>query len=184
MADVDSQFLRGLFDEEGSLHTAGRTALYRLYGLEGLLYVGISISPLTRVRTHLREQPWASQVIGIRIEYPDDAEAAEREAVWTERPRYNVIFNGQSPPAPPDRAARLRTELALERRRLGELESTVPESSAHLRLIARGIKAKQAKIAKLVENIGNIGNIGNIAKAENTEAAQRRFTDRSKRARS
>ncbi|MFF4362635.1 GIY-YIG nuclease family protein [Streptomyces sp. NPDC001604] len=170
MADVDSQFLRGLFDEEGSLHTAGRTALYRLYGLEGLLYVGISISPLTRVRTHLREQPWASQVVGIRIEYPDDAEAAEREAVWTERPKYNVIFNGETPPAPPDRAARLRTELALERRRLAELESTVPESSAHLRLMARGIEAKQAKIARLVENI------------ENTEAARHHITDPSKQA--
>ena len=178
MADVDSQFLRGLFDEEGSLHTAGRTALYRLYGLEGLLYVGISISPLTRVRTHLREQPWASQVVGIRIEYPADAEAAEREAVWTERPKYNVIFNGQSPPAPPDRAARLRTELALERRRLAEFESTVPESSAHLRLIARGIKAKQAKIAKLVENIENIEK---PEKVENAEVARHHAPNRSRR---
>ncbi|MGW2719166.1 GIY-YIG nuclease family protein [Streptomyces sp. NPDC001492] len=175
MADVDSQFLRGLFDEEGSLHTAGRTALYRLYGLEGLLYVGISISPLTRVRTHLREQPWASEIVGIRIEYPDDAEAAEREAVWTERPKYNVIFNGQNPPAPPDRAARLRAELALERRRLEELESTVPESSAHLRLISRAITAKQAKIAKLAENIGNTD------KAENTEAARHHGPNRTKR---
>ncbi|NUP44902.1 MAG: GIY-YIG nuclease family protein, partial [Streptomyces sp.] len=152
---------------------AGRTALYRLYGLEGLLYVGISISPLTRVRTHLREQPWASEIVGIRIEYPQDAEAAEREAVWTERPKYNVIFNGETPPAPPDRAARVRAELALERRRLAELESTVPESSAHLRLIARGIKAKQVKIAKLVEN---------IEKFEDTEAARHPVTNRIKRA--
>ncbi|MFI7404009.1 GIY-YIG nuclease family protein [Streptomyces sp. NPDC049541] len=177
MADVDSQFLRGLFDEEGSLHTAGRTALYRLYGLEGLLYVGISVSPLTRVRTHLREQPWASEIVGIRIEYPVDAEAAEREAVWTERPRYNVIFNGESPPAPPDRGARLRTELALERRRLEELESTVPESSAHLRLMTRGIKAKQAKIAKLVEDLGNMEQ---TEKVENTVAARHHVTNRGK----
>lgn len=178
MADVDSQFLRGLFDEEGSLHTAGRTALYRLYGLEGLLYVGISISPLTRVRTHLREQPWASQVVGIRIEYPADAEAAEREAVWTERPKYNIIFNGQSPPPRPDRAGRLRTELALERRRLEELESTVPESSAHLRLMARGIKAKQAKIAKLVEDLRNMEK---TEKVENTGAARHHGPNRGNR---
>ncbi|WP_405865459.1 GIY-YIG nuclease family protein [Streptomyces sp. NBC_00005] len=155
MSDVDSQFLRGLFDQEGSLHTGGRTALYRLYGLEGLLYVGISICPLTRVRTHLREQTWGPQVIGIQIDYPDDAEAAEREVVWTERPRYNVIFNGRHPPAPPDRASRLRTELAVEQRRLAEFEAAVPESPTHLRLLARGIKAKRAKIAKLVEGIGN-----------------------------
>ncbi|MEU6356274.1 GIY-YIG nuclease family protein [Streptomyces sp. NPDC047072] len=154
MTGVDAQFLRGLFDEEGSLHTSGRTALYRLYGLEGLLYIGISICPLTRVRTHLREQSWAPLVVGIRIEYPDDAEAAEREAVQDERPRFNVVFNGPHPPPPPDRAARLRAELAAERRRLAELEAAVPESAAHLRLIARGIGAKRAKIARLAEEAG------------------------------
>ncbi|WP_326672056.1 hypothetical protein [Streptomyces canus] len=57
MTDIDTQFLRSLFDEEGSLHTAGRTALYRLHGPEGLLYVGISTCPLTRIRTHLQQQP-------------------------------------------------------------------------------------------------------------------------------
>jgi len=156
MGDVDAQFLRGLFDEEGSLHTGGRTALYRLYGLEGLLYVGISVSPLTRVRTHLREQPWGPSVIGIQIDYPPDAEAAEREAVFTERPRHNVVFNGRNPPPPPDPASRLRTELAVERRRLEEFESAVPESPTHLRLIERGIRSKKAKIAKLVAEIGGL----------------------------
>lgn len=153
MADVDAQFLRGLFDEEGSLHAGGRTALYRLYGLEGLLYVGISVAPLTRVRTHLREQPWRSLVVGIRIDYPEDAEAAEREAVWSEHPKYNVVFNGVRPPPPPDRVARLRNELSLERRRLAEFEAAVPESTTHLRLIARGIEAKRARIAKLLARI-------------------------------
>ena len=153
MGDVDAQFLRGLFDEEGSLYAGGRTALYRLYGLEGLLYVGISVAPLTRVRTHLREQPWGPQVIGIQIHYPDDAEAAEREVVWAEHPRYNVIFNGRLPPRPTDPASRLRTELAVEWRRLREFEAAVPESSTHLRLLARGITARRARIAKLLEQI-------------------------------
>jgi hypothetical protein len=169
MRDVDAQFLRGLFDEEGSLHTAGRTALYRLYGPQGLLYVGISVSPLTRIRTHLRQQPWASQVIGVRIDYPDDPEAAEREAVWTERPLYNVVFNGTTPPPPPDGRTRLRTELATERRRLDDFETTVPESPAHLRLLTRGIAAKKAKIARLRQEIQAI---------EATEAAPRRRTGR------
>lgn len=105
MADVDAQFLRGLFDEEGSLHTAGRTALYRLYGPEGLLYVGITICPLTRIRTHLREQPWGSGVIAVRIDYPEDPEAAERRAVRAEHPRHNVVFNGPVPPPLPDPAS-------------------------------------------------------------------------------
>jgi hypothetical protein len=157
MTHVDSQFLRGLFDEEGSLHAAGRTALYRLYGLEGLLYVGISTCPLTRVRTHLRDQPWGPYVIGIQIDYPPDAEAAERVTVQAERPRYNVVFNGLKPPPPPDRAARRRAELAAERRRLAEFEAAVPESTTHLRLIARGIRAKRARIARLVEEIEDTG---------------------------
>ncbi|MFC8516465.1 GIY-YIG nuclease family protein [Streptomyces sp. NPDC057257] len=150
MTRIDTQFLRALFDEEGSLHTTGRTALYRLYGPEGLLYVGISVSPLTRVRTHLRDQAWASEVIGVRIDYPDDPEAAEREAIWAERPRHNVVFNGSLPPPPPDRVQRLRVQLAHARQQLEGLESAVPESSAHLRLIMRGIDSKRAKIARLV----------------------------------
>jgi len=178
MTDVDSQFLRGLFDEEGSLHTGGRTALYRLHGLEGLLYVGISVCPLTRVRTHLREQPWGPQVIGIQIDYPDDAEAAEREAVWTEQPKHNVIFNGRNPPPPPDPASRLRTELAVERRRLENFEAAVPESPAHLRLIARGIRAKQAKIAKLVKEVDDMKG---AERAEEAEAAQRSVAGRIRR---
>ncbi|WP_405626321.1 GIY-YIG nuclease family protein [Streptomyces sp. NBC_01396] len=153
MGDVDAQFLRGLFDEEGSLYTRGRTALYRLHGVEGLLYVGISVSPLTRVRTHLREQPWGPSVIAIRIDYPDDPEAAEREAVFAERPKYNVVFNGRNPPPPPDPASRLRTELAVERRRLEQFEAAVPVSPTHLRLIERGIRAKRSRIAKLTEEV-------------------------------
>ncbi|EPD66576.1 hypothetical protein [Streptomyces sp. HGB0020] len=156
MGDVDAQFLRGLFDEEGTLYTGGRTALYRLHGPEGLLYVGISVSPLTRVRTHLREQPWGPSVIGIQIDYPEDAEAAEREAVFTERPKYNVVFNGRQPPPPPDPASRLRTELAVERRRLAGFEAAVPQSATHLRLIERGIGSKRARIAKLREEIRRI----------------------------
>jgi hypothetical protein len=154
MTDIDTQFLRSLFDEEGSLHTAGRTALYRLYGIEGLLYVGISTCPLTRIRTHLQQQPWGPRVIGVRIDYPDDAHAAEREAVQAERPLHNVVFNGAVPPPPPDRAARLRAELAVQRRRLQELEAAVPESTTHLRLILRGITAARAKVAKLAREAG------------------------------
>ncbi|WP_327721378.1 GIY-YIG nuclease family protein [Streptomyces sp. NBC_00490] len=157
MADVDARFLRGLFDEEGSLHTAGRTALYRLYGPEGLLYVGITICPLTRIRTHLREQPWRSLVIAIRIDYPDDPEAAERQAVRAEHPQYNVVFNAPAPPPPADPASRLRTRLAVEQRRLVELEDTVPESSTHLRLLTRAITTKRTRIAKLTEDIREAG---------------------------
>ncbi|MET7733389.1 GIY-YIG nuclease family protein [Streptomyces sp. NPDC005402] len=160
MTDIDTQFLRSLFDEEGSLHTAGRTALYRLYGLEGLLYVGISTCPLTRIRTHLQQQSWGRRVIGIQIDYPHDAHAAEREAVHAERPLHNIIFNGEAAPPPPDRAARLRAELAAQQRRLEELQAAVPQSTTHLRLLLRGISAARTKVEKLARD------------AEEAEAAQ------------
>lgn len=156
MNDIDSQFLRGLFDEEGSLHSAGRTALYRLNGLEGLLYVGISTSPLTRIRTHLRQKPWAPCVIAVRIDYPEHAEAAERDAVQAERPLHNVVFNGATPPPPPDPASRVRARLTAQRRRLEEFETAVPESTTHLRLLVRGITAAQAAIAELTEELADI----------------------------
>src|SRR3954467_15253546 len=57
MTDIDTQFLRSLFDKEGSLHTAGRTALYRLHGPQGLLYVGISTCPPTRIPTPPHPHP-------------------------------------------------------------------------------------------------------------------------------
>ncbi|MGX1365349.1 hypothetical protein RKD19_000708 [Streptomyces canus] len=173
MTDIDTQFLRSLFDEEGSLHTAGRTALYRLYGLEGLLYVGISTCPLTRIRTQLQQQPWGSHVIGVRIDYPHDAHAAERDAVHTERPLYNVVFNGETPPPPPNRPARLKAELAAQQRRLEQLRDAVPQSTAHLRLILRGITAAEARIARLA---------GDIQRAEETESARRPPGRRSRRA--
>ncbi|MFC8427739.1 GIY-YIG nuclease family protein [Streptomyces sp. NPDC057253] len=167
MKDVDTQFLRGLFDEEGSLHTAGRTALYRLYGIEGLLYVGITTSPLTRIRTHLRRQPWGPRVIAVRIEYPDHAEAAERETVQAERPLYNVVFNGTAPPPPPDPVARLRARLSVHQQRLEEFEAAVPESTTHLRLIVRGIASAKSAIAKLTEEIA-------VAEAAQRPAARSR----------
>lgn len=155
MTDVDTQFLRGLFDEEGSLHTAGRTALYRLYGPDGLLYIGITTCPLTRIRTHLRDQSWGPDVIAVQIDYPADAEAAERLAVHAERPRHNVVFNGPARPLPPDPASPLRTRLAVERRRLAEFEATVPESPAHLRLLTRAVETKKARIAQLTQDIAD-----------------------------
>ncbi|WP_405730681.1 GntR family transcriptional regulator [Streptomyces sp. NBC_00028] len=120
MTDIDSQFLRGLFDEEGSLYAGRGTALYRLYGVEGLLYVGISTCPLTRVRTHLRDKPWGPDVIGIRIEYPADAAEAERHTIRSERPRHNGTYNGRPEEIWTRLADRLRADITAGRMLPGE----------------------------------------------------------------
>lgn len=72
----------------------GRTAVYRLFGTEGvLLYVGIARRIGLRWDQHATSQPWWPDVLQMTVEwYPSrtEAETAEREAIRTEEPKYNV----------------------------------------------------------------------------------------------
>jgi hypothetical protein len=69
--------------------------LYRLYNRAGsLLYVGITDNVFRRWKEHSRDKPWWTEVHKFTQDwYPDRAsvEAAERHAITTERPSYNVI---------------------------------------------------------------------------------------------
>lgn len=73
-----------------------RTALYRLFDADDeLLYVGISKDPKARWEQH-RDKPWWRDVSMRVIEWYDDrptAERAERKAIETEGPRYNIVHN-------------------------------------------------------------------------------------------
>jgi ribosome-binding protein aMBF1 (putative translation factor) len=68
--------------------------LYRHFSASGeLLYVGISNSTLQRLGSH-RSSDWISEIARIEIErFPDKSAArlAEREAIRSEKPRYNVV---------------------------------------------------------------------------------------------
>jgi hypothetical protein len=70
-------------------------SLYRMYDAHGsLLYVGITQRRMQRFHEHSASQPWWSQVARIDVEHhPDRAsvEAAERHAIQTEDPHYNVV---------------------------------------------------------------------------------------------
>lgn len=75
--------------------------LYRFYGVEDggsvLLYVGITANPLQRWTKHFQTKHWAADVqIITREQYPTRALAmdAERRAIRSGRPRYNVMHNG------------------------------------------------------------------------------------------
>lgn len=74
-------------------------ALYRLYDAEDtLLYVGVSVEPFRRMTQHAAEQAWWGTVARTTIETFPDREAAltaEREAICTEQPHYNVIHGPQ-----------------------------------------------------------------------------------------
>lgn len=75
-------------------------ALYRFRAADGtLLYVGITINPGRRWRAHQRRE-WWHEVASITVEkHPDRAAvlAAERAAITSESPRYNVTHNRPAP---------------------------------------------------------------------------------------
>ena len=80
-------------------HTANiaRSYVYRMWDKNGvLLYIGKSNNPLNRWKQH-RKKPWFKQVTRFEYEpHPDEAAAyaAEREAIKTEHPLYNIVNNG------------------------------------------------------------------------------------------
>lgn len=72
-------------------------ALYRFYGHDGaLLYVGITNNPSNRWKAHSKEKPWWLDVTTVTLERHPDRESvleAERTAIITEKPLFNVVHN-------------------------------------------------------------------------------------------
>jgi len=71
---------------------AGSTALYRFFSADGvLLYIGITVRPPVRWYTHSTTQHWWPKVSAAFVQWLPNgqAEDAEREAIRTERPKYN-----------------------------------------------------------------------------------------------
>lgn len=69
------------------------TAVYRLLGVDGVpVYIGMSRCPANRIYIH-RARAWWAEVADLTITwYPSKAEAfaAERAAIRTEHPQYNI----------------------------------------------------------------------------------------------
>jgi predicted GIY-YIG superfamily endonuclease len=69
------------------------TDLYRVYDhTQRLLYVGISNNSYTRLRQHLRTQPWGYEIHQVTVKRYHSrpaARAAERRAIRREGPIYN-----------------------------------------------------------------------------------------------
>lgn len=72
-------------------------ALYRFHNAAGqLLYVGITLNPSQRWAQHRDDKPWWHEVADITVETHPSRTAvldAERHAIATERPLYNVVHN-------------------------------------------------------------------------------------------
>lgn len=75
------------------------TALYRLYTEGGdLLYIGIAVDPGRRYTQHRAGKPWGRDIASMDVAwfpYRGLAVDAERDAIQTEHPRYNIIHNGK-----------------------------------------------------------------------------------------
>ena len=87
--------------------------LYRHFDETGaLLYVGISLSAITRLRQHRDRSVWFSQIKSITItqfETRADAKIAEKAAIQTEHPVYNKDWN-KLPKEPKPRTKRRKIE--------------------------------------------------------------------------
>lgn len=74
-----------------------RTSLYRHFSADGsLLYVGVSLSWPMRTKAHSRGAEWFSQIAKVTLEHfptREEALAAERAAIVSEKPKFNVIHN-------------------------------------------------------------------------------------------
>lgn len=72
-------------------------ALYRFYSDDNtLLYIGITLNPGARWKSHSKDKPWWSEVAQITVETYPTREAvadAERAAIIAEHPRHNVVHN-------------------------------------------------------------------------------------------
>ena len=76
--------------------TSMNTQLYRHFDNSNtLLYVGISLSTFARLSQHKDHSPWFKQVNRVEIQHFDtreEAMAAERQAIKTENPTFNIAM--------------------------------------------------------------------------------------------
>ncbi len=91
------------------------TALYRHFDAAGeLLYVGISLSAITRLAEHQGASPWFRSIARVTIEWlpsREDAFVAEARAIRSERPKFNVTHVRQPKPGRPAALARAKVRL-------------------------------------------------------------------------
>lgn len=79
--------------------------LYRFFDADGhLLYVGRTISPARRWREHEKKSPWFEAVAKVTRQVfatAGEVDRAERHAIATERPIYNIALNPNAPISTP-----------------------------------------------------------------------------------
>lgn len=94
-----------------------RCALYRHFSEdETLLYVGISLAPLSRLGRHRGYSTWKDEIKTVRIEYfldSSSAEQAERIAIKLEKPLHNTTHSGIRSPRVDAKVAKSRHQAVM-----------------------------------------------------------------------
>lgn len=102
--------------------------VYRVWSDEDeLLYVGVSMSPTSRIAQHANFQPWWTDVARVTLEHfptREAAAAAERQAIASENPEHNIVR-----PGPVD----LDAKRARAARRLAQQDAAAAFREAHWR---------------------------------------------------
>lgn len=89
--------------------TRGRELYRHFDSAKNLLYVGISLSTVTRLSQHRRSSRWADEIASIEIErFPNLALAAEAEkhAIIVENPKWNRVHKPFQSPKPSPKKSR------------------------------------------------------------------------------
>lgn len=75
--------------------------LYRFWNADGvLIYIGISLSAIQRLSQHKNDKSWETEISTVTIERFDDRDhalKAEKRAIMTEAPKYNITHNKPKP---------------------------------------------------------------------------------------
>lgn len=133
--------------------------LYRIFDTAGgLLYVGATMDPGSRMRTHHLQQPWWNDAANITLEHFDTYEhlmAAESQAIATEGARYNVIHSPHAVRSTKERSRR-RGEGSMYQRSDGLWVGAVSRINAQGRRVRKTVSSKdrveaERLLAELVE---------------------------------
>jgi predicted GIY-YIG superfamily endonuclease len=124
--------------------------LYRMYdSARQLLYVGITFDPRTRWKAHGEDKAWWTDVSSIDVQHFTSrtaADRAERRAIRSDRPLYNVAHSARPTTGSPlkNRNVRMDDRTWFSASRVAELRGT--SASDLLRSLLRGFVTRNRKL--------------------------------------
>lgn len=115
--------------------TEMNTQLYRHFDEnEGLLYVGISLSTFNRLSQHKDHSGWFKKIKNVTIEHfetREEAMAAERKAIKSENPKFNIAMRKTMVEIEKEQKALTQEQYRLEKLAMAERKQVVQRYVQH-----------------------------------------------------